>query len=857
MVMRSGIRTLLLLLVLATGARAADVSFTATLDPERVPQGRPSILTVTLAADRQDLPDVTLPQLAGADVTPGGTSQQFSMVNGAVSITKTWRWRVHPRGADDVAIPALEVRLDGGTYRTEPLTLTVDAAAASAPAGGGNRAAPPAPAGQDCPAPDMPGPGDDHFVTLESDRARAYVGEQVVLTFRYYQALRARGFDRPEYTAPRTEGFWREELGEPRTYRETRGSVGYQVTEIRYSLTPTRPGDLLVEPARVVIPQDPFQGFFNRRGTGPQELWTTSIALPVLDLPAPRPAGFSGLVSRDVALSVSLDRDTIPQGEAVSATVRIQADGSLKSLTAPAWTLPEGLQVHEAGLHVSSEVRGGRLRGGALDERILQPLVAGTFELPPLELVSFDPRRGEYVTTRSRPLTLTATPSDFRLSVPAETTRGASAPGDELAFVHTISGSPRLPSPPLPERSAWWLLLTLPLLGLAAFRTWLARQDRDRRDPVGRRRREALATARRRLDEASALADPAAALGQAAAAVRGFVADRDGRPTASVGTDEVAAHLQRQLDEARAQEARRLLQLCDGARFGRQDDAARDAPRILADLRALVEAAAKVPENRGRLLGAVVLALALGGLGSNAWAQDPVRLCAEGAQAYTAGDLDTALASYRAAADATQDPDILYNLGNVHARRGELGRAVVAYRRAMRLSPGDADLRRNLSWVRTHAADRDLEAASPSPIKALLTLVARASLDVWAALLALLVWALAAGVAVLWWRGGATPPVRRLLLGLSGTLAVVAVVTAFRWHDERVVDHAVVVAPQVVLRSGPDASFPEVLTVHDGLELRIEDRREDWRQVGLGGDWKGWLPADAVEPIRKDPEGTP
>lgn len=851
-------------LALLAGSAAAAVTFEAALDPPRVPMGRASVLTVTLAAETQDLPEVSLPPLAGADVAAGGTSQQFSMINGAVSVSKTWRWRIRPLGDDDVRIPSLEVRLGGVVHRTAPLILRVDTVGAPGTViGNGNRTGA-LPEGSDRPAQDMPGPGDDHFVTLETDRDQAYVGEQIVLTFRYYQALRASGFDRPEYTAPRTEGFWREEMGEPATRRVNRAGVAYQVTEIRYSLVPTRPGDLLVEPARVALPRDPFASFFSRtrRPVGPQELWTSSVEVRVRDLPAPRPRDFSGLVSRDVALAVTLDRDTIPQGEAVSVQIRIQADGSLKSLSAPAWNPPEAFQVHEAGSHVETEVRGGRLRGSYRDERILQPLRAGTFTLPPVELVSFDPARGEYVTTRSAALALVATPSGFQADAGGPGRRnGALPPGEELAFVHAPRGALRRAAPPLPERTLWWALLAAPLVLLAGFRLRLERQDRDRRDPAGRRRRQALDAARARLDAATALTDPAAALGEAAAALRAFVADREGRPPASVDTRAVADHLRSCLGEAEADRARALLDRCAGARFGRLEDAAHDAEQTIVALRQIMEAAAgRGRSSRGAAGVVAVLAFCAVAAGAAAaqTGPDPARLLAEGNQAYTAGDLDTALSRYLAAAAVTEDPDVLYNLGNAHARRGELGAALVCYRRAQRLDPRDSDLRRNAAWVREHAADRDLAAAAaPSPVALVLGTVERLSLDEWAVLLGVLVWALAAGVAVGWWRGEIAPGLRRILLGLAGAVLIVAAVLALRWYDERVVAHAVVVAPKAVLRSGPDESFPEVMQVSDGLELRIEDRREGWCQVGLGGDWRGWLPASALATVRGNPGEAP
>jgi uncharacterized protein YraI len=59
-----------------------------------------------------------------------------------------------------------------------------------------------------------------------------------------------------------------------------------------------------------------------------------------------------------------------------------------------------------------------------------------------------------------------------------------------------------------------------------------------------------------------------------------------------------------------------------------------------------------------------------------------------------------------------------------------------------------------------------------------------------------------------------------------------------------------VVMEEVEVRSGPATSFPAVFRVHDGLLVTVSDRREGWVQVGLGGDWVGWMPDGALVPVR-------
>ena len=53
-----------------------------------------------------------------------------------------------------------------------------------------------------------------------------------------------------------------------------------------------------------------------------------------------------------------------------------------------------------------------------------------------------------------------------------------------------------------------------------------------------------------------------------------------------------------------------------------------------------------------------------------------------------------------------QNGKLYYNAGNVYFRLGDIGRAIVNYRRALRYVPNDALLRQNLDYARRKRADR-------------------------------------------------------------------------------------------------------------------------------------------------------
>ncbi len=848
-------------LVMTTDVAGA-VTFQVHLEPATVTAGHTSVLVVELSAETSSLPDLQLAELKDASVSFGGTSQQFYMVGGAVSVAKTWRWRITPLTNRDVEIPALSVRFGGNTYQTQPLTLEVVSAAQQSVVGTGNRSSRPD-NNSDQPATDMPGPGDPHFATLALDRSSAYVGEQVVMVFRFYQSMRAQGFDRPQYSPPRTEGFWREQIGEPQSFREVRGGLTYQVTEIRYALIPTRPGTLIVEPARVVIPTDPFAGFFSRgrrgQSSGPRELWTAPQSLVVLDLPAPRPTGFSGLVSRQVDMTVTLDRDSVPKGEAVSAVLEIHADGSLKSVAPPSWILPDEFQVHHVDDQVHTRQVRGRLQGVYRDERIVQPLAEGHWILPAVTLTYFDTRSRAYQTLQADRVELTATPSNFVVAAGGSSSRHAAVArlGDDLAFVQSPQGKLRLRTGVITASMEWWIALCLPLILLGVWRLVLARGDAERQDPARRRRREALSTAQKSLRAAGPHSNEIAASGDIETVIRRYVADREGRPLASIGHNEIMVYASARLDPDQAKRMKLILESCASSRYGQNtvsdhlDGVASEVVQLLKDLNRNHSSGKGIPIGIGLLFLCVVSAQTSVAQGL-AQQPDPARFIAEGNSAYTNGDLDLALESYLEAARLSTDPLVQFNLGNTYARREQWGLAVLNYRRAQRLAPRDQDIESNLARVIAQTGDRALiEKGNSAVFSFIIGLQAVFSLDEWGALLVVLIWVAGFLVAFVWWRGISSFWHRRVLLGLGAAIVLTACITAIRWHDEMHVDHAVIIHDSI-LRSGPDESFPEVFSASEGLEVRIVDNRDQWRQVSLGGDWQGWIPAIDVQLIREE-----
>lgn len=219
------------------------------------------------------------------------------------------------------------------------------------------------------------------------------------------------------------------------------------------------------------------------------------------------------------------------------------------------------------------------------------------------------------------------------------------------------------------------------------------------------------------------------------------------------------------------------------------------------------------------------------------------RTFADAAKAYDENRLPDAIAGWQALADEGQAlPEVLFNLGNAYYRHGDLGAAILAYRRAQRLAPRDPDIRANLGFA---AQSAGIELPVRKPLAALLLDFSRAE---WLGFGAVCFWLLAGALAV-WiaWprfrfvaRPAAAVLAALLLLALAGL--------ALHRDLAQTPEGVVMLAGQKVLSSPLETATP-LLAAPEGALVRMRENRGIWVEVELG-ETRGWLPAAALAPVR-------
>lgn len=248
--------------------------------------------------------------------------------------------------------------------------------------------------------------------------------------------------------------------------------------------------------------------------------------------------------------------------------------------------------------------------------------------------------------------------------------------------------------------------------------------------------------------------------------------------------------------------------------------------------------------------------------------EDMRRVLAEGEQRFERGlsvaeqDREASHAHFRAAATAwaslreggLHNGKLEYNIANSWMLTGDYGRAIVSYRRALALEPGNAVVREGLEAARRRAG-------VVAPAERVRTIAHRgvdlarraqgvAPPGVWigaAGVLWVVGWA-ALGARVVWRTHG----MGRLALGSWALAGLVIGAPVSDALDQRTSTLAVVVSRDVVARTGPsegvyEAAFKEPLRA--GLEVRIRERRGAWARVVLPENKEAWVRLEQVEVI--------
>jgi tetratricopeptide (TPR) repeat protein len=662
----------------------------------------------------------------------------------------------------------------------------------------------------------------------------------------------------------------------------------YKRVRFEVAVTAIKAGTLAVEPARVMASlkvgegRDAF-GFRTAR-TRLFKAEDTPKSLQIQPLPAKgKPQSFSNAVGTAYSIQVRASRTVVKLGEPVALDIVVRGDGRLEGLSLPDLNNPEGLPPEKftvldtpnSGeiIDADADVKGsGKAKRFVATVRVKSPEVR---EIPPIAFSYYNPKAGRYDTVHSQPIALSVEGASIvgagdvvsAVKTPGQETSEAEAPGS----VGSLMGADLSLSPRSATLSRPWTLAAIkpflfalylvPLLVLG-FRLWQV-STRDRRDRSSEAR-AALRAVHRELERARTA--PARDAAPALLAALRALARATGRD--KIRGDAVIARIENESYNPRA--------AAEPLAGDTLDEAGKLAAELMDEWQRRIRSAgtSRSPgrsSSSGPIAAVLMPWLMLGGaLAGGPWTmahaagggEPAVADAAAGAEArvdaaraayqQALGESDRSARSngfaraermFRELVQATPDrPELLTDWGNAALGAQDLGRATLAYRRALALDPGHSRAARNLSWVRNRAPDW---LPVPGQKKSLLS-----RLDVRPGPAFHLIAALAFFAAVLlivpWGRRQKLLRWLSVLPALVWLIMLVALLVSLRASPP--VRDAVVIADGVPMLSADSPGAPPALAnpLPAGAEVTIIETRAPWTRIALADGTKGWVQTSAV-----------
>ncbi len=374
-------------------------------------------MTVSISGTR----DSDEPQIAGMEnflIQKGGRSSQVQIINGRVSSNLNFTYLIQPKRTGVFNIGPASVNIGGKIYQSNIEKLTVKDSV------------------------DQKGNVKDPvFLTAALSTARVYLEEQVLYTLRLYYIPQISNLS---LIMPEADGLAFRQLGKPAEYNTTYNSRNYQVLEIRYSLTPSKPGQFNINPAKMSMAAhiarndndtDDFfsmDDFFTDMRGRVITLASNSLILNVIPVPdIGKPADYTGLAG-SFRISAKLEPARLKAGESATLTVILNGSGNFSR--APELKIPdiENIKIYadEPKLEIQQTEKG--LEGERIMKWAIVPVKEGQYKIPQLSVSYFDTIGRYYNIIRTASFIITADPGSGEIAQSPFVKSGENKTGREV-----------------------------------------------------------------------------------------------------------------------------------------------------------------------------------------------------------------------------------------------------------------------------------------------------------------------------------------------------------------------------------------------------------------------------------------
>lgn len=789
------------------------------------------------------------------------SESSFQMVNGHTSSSSsiTYTYTLYAAKSGVYNIPAAHARVGGKQISSRPAKVTVVGSAQ----GRGNNS--PKMHEDDNYQPHMKAAGSaisgrDLFIKVSANKKKVYEQEPILLTYKVYTLV---DLTQLEGKMPELTGFHTQEIPLPQQksfhIERVNGKPYRTVTWSQYVMYPQMTGKMEIPSITfkgIVVQQnrsvDPFEAFFNG-GSGYVEvkrnIVAPSIKIDVLPLPH-KPANFSGGVGK-FNISAQLNKNELKAGDPLSLRIVVGGIGNLKLIKQPVVNFPKDWDKYDPKVTDKTKLTSNGLEGNMIYDILAVPRNQGHYTIPPVELTYYDTSLNQYKTIKTQSFDIEVAKGDGSRSSVVDYSKDQPKDIKDIkkgeAELHSVDnfffGS-----------VGYMMSLLIPFAAFVALLVIFRKRAIDNADLVKMKGKKANKIATKRLRQANKLMLAGKTnefYDEVLRALWGYVGDKLNMPAEKLSRENISEKLQsHNVDDNTISKFLSAIDDCEMMRFAPGDPEGNMNKTFESAMTAImeIENVMKKKSNKAKAFGFsfVLMILMLMPLSANAITKQNAD------DEYAKGNYQQAIKDYQEILKTGVSSEIYYNLGNAYYRTDNITQALLAYERALQLSPGDNDIRFNLQYARSKTIDKITPETEMFFVTWYNSLVNFTSVDRWAntaivsivmALLLILVFLFAPQM---WARKSG-------FYGSAVFLLLFAFANLFAFqqkHELETKQGAIVIAPTVNVKKTPAASGTDVFVIHEGTRVDITDRgMKQWRGIKLADGREGWLKTSQIEEI--------
>lgn len=702
--------------------------------------------------------------------------------------------------------------------------------------------------------------GSDLFIKVSANKRRVHEQEPILLTYKVYTLVNLSKLDGK---MPDLTGFHTQEIQLPQQksfhIERVNGRPYRCVTWSQYVMYPQMTGKLEIPSITfegTVSQQnrnvDPFEAFFNG-GSGyievKRSIKAPGITVQVDPLPK-RPANFSGGVGK-FNISAQISKTKVKANDPITVRVVVGGVGNLKLIKQPEVNFPKDFDKYDAKVMDKTKLTQSGVEGNMVYDFLAVPRNQGNYVIPAVEFVYYDVEANAYKTIKTQSFNLEVEKGDGNASTAIDY-------GDlKNKDIHPIKegdfevqdiadifyGSPK-----------YWGTLSILFVVFVGVLVIFRKRAIESADVTRLKIKKANRIATKRLQHANKLMlnnEHDKFYDEVLRTLWGYVGDKLNIPVEQLSKDNIAEKLaQRNVNEDTVNMFVKAVDECEYNRYAPGDTKGNMNQTFEAAMTAIIkieDVLSGVKKRRPRMFFLSVLVLAW------AFSVPAGAITKKNADdEYKKGNYVQAIRDYEELLKKGPSVELYYNLGNAYYRVDNITRAVLNYERALKLSPGDEDIRFNLQMARSKTIDKITPKSEMFFVTWYKSLVNITSVDGWAktAMFSLAV----ALVLVLCYLFG-----RKLIIRKAGFYGAVAFMVlfvlsnVFAYAQMQILTQrsgAVVVSPSAALRKTPVPNSEYNSIIHEGSRVEIvDDTMKDWKLVELEDGREGWMLSSQMERI--------